>query len=603
MAESISTADGSPTPTGDTILLSSNQLNAVGKPGANNHWTVTVTNTGATQQTVTLSGRTLGPNQNVQTGSITLTDGTSPQFTNYSGLPNNYGTFTFNVPAGVNRLDASIAYPGNPAKGNNSRVRLSLIDPYGLFAAHSIPQGIGNFGNADVISPAAGTWTGVIFGITFADGGTNGVVPWQVETEQFVPFAKVTPSTVKLAPGASKTVTVAAANPSSPGDLDGSIVVTPSTAATTSIPVTLRALVQTGMGGAFSGVLTGGNGRSPGEGEIQYYEFNVPNGTRNITADLSLTNDVNDPVGLYLVSPDGDALGYGQNSINGNQTLSATAWTVNPVPGVWTLIADFASPVVGDEVSQTYSGKILFNNVTAKAVGLPQAPGHHLAAGTSYTYEISVTNNGLQAEDFFIDPRLNTYTTLDLAPFSQASGLTLPLTVGSPLWLVPTETSSISVAATASLPIEFDFQPGSGDPDLPSSIGTNPTGSYTPPGGSVTAGFWVATPDEIGPYPSGAPAGTVSMTMQSTSKAFDSTVTSSTGDLWPASVNPAATFSPVVINPGQTVTIDVTITPSGTSGTVVNGVLYIDNFLTNVPPYGQQGGDELFAIPYEYTIK
>ena len=55
----------------------------------------------------------------MQTGSVTLTDGTSPTFTNFSGLPNNYGTFTFNVPAGQDRLNASIAYPGNPAKGNN----------------------------------------------------------------------------------------------------------------------------------------------------------------------------------------------------------------------------------------------------------------------------------------------------------------------------------------------------------------------------------------------------------------------------------------------------------------------------------------------------
>jgi hypothetical protein len=91
--------------------------------------------------------------------------------------------------------------------------------------------------------------------------------------------------------------------------------------------------------------------------------------------------------------------------------------------------------------------------------------------------------------------------------------------------------------------------------------------------------------------------------MQTTSKAFDSTVTSSTGDLMLASVNPATTFSPVVINAGQTAIVNVTITPVGTSGTVVSGVLYIDEFLTDIPPYGQQTGDELTVIPYEYTIK
>jgi hypothetical protein len=86
-------------------------------------------------------------------------------------------------------------------------------------------------------------------------------------------------------------------------------------------------------------------------------------------------------------------------------------------------------------------------------------------------------------------------------------------------------------------------------------------------------------------------------------KTFDPAVTSSSGDLNLASVNPATTFSPVVINPGQTATINVTITPSGASSTVVQGNLYVDDFLTGVPPYGQQAGGELAAFPYEYTIK
>jgi hypothetical protein len=41
----------------------------------------------------------------------------------------------------------------------------------------------------------------------------------------------------------------------------------------------------------------------------------------------------------------------------------------------------------------------------------------------------------------------------------------------------------VSVSATASLPIEFDYGPIQGDPDLVSSIGTTPAGSYTVPTG------------------------------------------------------------------------------------------------------------------------
>ena len=93
------------------------------------------------------------------------------------------------------------------------------------------------------------------------------------------------------------------------------------------------------------------------------------------------------------------------------------------------------------------------------------------------------------------------------------------------------------------------------------------------------------------------------MSMSVAAKAFDGAVTSSTGDLELAAVNPATTFSPVVINPGQTATVNVTITPSAASGTQVSGTLYVDDFMTNVPPFGQQSADELIGLPYKYTVK
>ncbi len=83
---------------------------------------------------MSLHGRTFGPSQNVQSGSVTLNDATSPQFVNYEGLENNYGVFHFQVPPGQDRLAASIAWPGNSSyclqeaceTGLNSRVRLIL---------------------------------------------------------------------------------------------------------------------------------------------------------------------------------------------------------------------------------------------------------------------------------------------------------------------------------------------------------------------------------------------------------------------------------------------------------------------------------------------
>ncbi len=91
--------------------------------------------------------------------------------------------------------------------------------------------------------------------------------------------------------------------------------------------------------------------------------------------------------------------------------------------------------------------------------------------------------------------------------------------------------------------------------------------------------------------------------MVAQTKAFDSTVTSTTGDLWAASLNPSATFAPVTIAPGRTAVVKVTFTPTGSPGTVVHGNLYVDDVSDNVPPYAQKSASEVAAIPYAYTVR
>jgi Subtilase family/Peptidase inhibitor I9 len=628
MAESVRTADGSPRPVGDSLLLSQTHLSGTGSTGSTQSWPVTITNTGKNVQVVALHGRTFGPNEGTQTGSVTLTDGVSPQFANYQGLQNNYGEFHFTVRPGQQRLVGSLDWPGDQTgcnqqfcqAGENGRVRMILIDPTGKLAVHSLPQGPGNHGSVDVRNPVGGTWTGVIFGDLASLGGTNGNVLWQISTERFAPFGSVSPAVVALLPGQSRTVTVRATTPSQPGDSSGSIVLTSTGGGvdsylgfeSNSIPVTLRSLIGIRHGtGNFSGELTGGNGRNNGEGQEAFYQFDVPAGVHNITANLSFPNDANDPTGLYLISPDGDAVGYGQNQLNGTNLTSAAANTINPAPGRWTLIVDFAGAVVGNELSEPFTGTVAFDAQSASAKGLPDNANTVLAAGTPVTVPVTFTNNGVAPEDVFLDPRLNTSTSLTLASLAPSTGtVALPLVTFFPSWLVPTETSAISVAQTSSLPAMFDVSPFAGDPDISSSppssgplCSTSATASYAPPGGTVSAGGWSAGPTECGPYPvGGAPAGTATVALTAQTKAFDSAMTSPTGDAWLTSVDPSTTFSPLVVNPGQTVTINVTITPTGAAGTVVHGTLYVDDFIAFVSPYGQEGGDELTSLPYTYAV-
>ena len=120
--------------------------------------------------------------------------------------------------------------------------------------------------------------------------------------------------------------------------------------------------------------------------------------------------------------------------------------------------------------------------------------------------------------------------------------------------------------------------PAASQPSGPGPLcSTTESSSYAPTGGAVTAGLWDGGPTECGPYAQAAPAGTATISMDAVTKAFDPSVTTPTGDLWQVSVNPAATFAPVTINPGQSATVNVTITPTAAAGSAISGNLYVDD--------------------------
>ena len=614
LAESINSG----TPAGSTLATSTGQLNATGYPGRTKSWTVSVTNEGTGAQTVRLSGRGFGPSRVVGLGSVTLSNAHSRHITDWLGLPDNYGVLHFNVPRHQNRLSAEIAYPGNPGNGNNARVRLILIDPRGRFAAHSLPQGVGNFGNVDVVNPVAGRWTAVIFGIqSGVNGGTAGRVPFEASTQRYASFGSVSPSSLSLAAGATGMFTFTASTPPRPGDASGSVVLDAGHGVT-SVPVTLRALVNVARGGAFSGTLTGGNGRPgfPANGQIQYYEFNVPVGQASLSASVKIASDRTNQVNGFFINPQGQTEGYGSNYLAVNNpnvfapTRSMSLNTVNPMPGRWTLIVDFNQPVAGDEISDPYRGHIRFSSgVGVSSGGLPNSAATTLAPGTRHTYRIQIHNAGPGPENFFLDPRLSASGTVSLLPLAP-NPLTLPLSVISPpqSWLVPTESSSATITASdATAPVTFDAGPAIGDPDLFSEL---PTGGNDPApllfsgfGTPVSAGIWGAVPAlvTIDGYTAPAPSGaTVDLTATAQTREFDTTMTSSVGDFWRVSVDSTAWFRLYRINPGQTraITVTIKVPASATPGTVVTGDVYVDTLV----PFIQIAGSETNVIPYAYTV-
>jgi hypothetical protein len=593
------------------------QIDIQDNPGSAETATFTVTNTGAASQTVHLSARTLGPVSNVQQRKVTLSNAHSGHFIDFGGFKDNYGVVHFTVPSGQQRLNAAMAFP---AKINSSQVTypltMILIDPRGRFAATSLPQGYDRSANEDVINPRAGTWTAVIFGPVGGAplDGTTGTVRVRVSTQKLVPFGALSQTTLTLAKGQqSASVTLSVSTPSTPGDLAGSVVIDGGHGAST-IPVLLRSYVDLAKG-RFGGSLIGGNGRGPGQ--FAFYQFNVGSASnQDITASVHLANDANNLVNTYLVDPAGEIDGYGSNHYVSNSAsgfsdqLTASSSAVNVVPGTWTLVVEFVDPTGGNEISDPYTGSIAIQP-GASVTGLPSGS---IKDGT---FTIHVKNTSGATQDIFLDPRLSGSKTYTLSALtSNTARVPMRATASPPAWLVPSESSSVTVTtpSAAPHPFTFDLSPLIGDPDIASYLPGAANGSRTPSvsvsrvgsQGPLTPGFWSAPP---APAAAGgfrkpdASHETVTLKATVTTQPFDTSFNSAPDDFWYGSIHLATldTFNPVIVPAGATASI--TITLSG-NGPPVSGTLYVDSAVPiqyPIGPFQQIGGSELAAIPYSRT--
>jgi hypothetical protein len=183
---------------------------------------------------------------------------------------------------------------------------------------------------------------------------------------------------------------------------------------------------------------------------------------------------------------------------------------------------------------------------------------------------------------------------VDLAP-QVTSSLQLPNLAGIvPLYLVPPLTTNLSAKVTAPAKAFFDLSYPFGDPDLISSTGKTSAVNFS--ANDIPNGDWAVTPFLLGPDGAkGAKAVTANVSVSATLQPVDSSVHSPTGD---------------VVDPGQTITIPVTITVPSNPGATVTGTLYVasasfssglvtDNDLTGNFPTSSY----VAAFPYTYTIE
>lgn len=589
---------------GESFVTNTGQINVVAAAGTAVRRTVTLTNTGTAPQTVSVAGRSLGEYRRIARSSVTLTSA-SPTRTDWQGFQTPFQTVHFTVPAGIDRLQADIAYVG-ASTSLAARGRLTLLDPAGRLVSYSLPQGIGNYGDVQVATPTAGTWTGYIYSRPAAAGGSLGTYQFAAQVANYAPFGAVSPSSVTVAPGASAPVTFTASTPAAPGDRIASLVLSSDKGSVPStIPVVLRSTIPLStVGTTFEGVLTGGNGRSGTTGQTTFYQFRVGQSVPELHASVTLASNPSNPLFLSLVDPHGDQVAYGSNLFSPNvgtapvAGLSGQVHALAPMAGTWSLIVLFAPQVSGTQLQQSFTVSLDSAPVAASAKGLPQSDSAVLPAGSTTTASITIRNTGPAPQAYFLDARSLTSRAYTLTAKQQVP---LPATA-EPAWLVPTQTSRVDASLTSTVPVQFDFQPFFGDPDVHSGRpGTTATGRYQ--ADPVTQGFWGLAQSEVGPYGAvGAPQAQANASMSVTTRAFDRQVSSPTGDLWLASIDPSTTLAPVVVAPGNTASIPVVIHSAGRAGTFVHGTVFIDSLAAQTPLGEVPNGNQVAAVPFNYTV-
>lgn len=606
------------------LLVSPGQLDLTTAPGGQAHGTVSVTNLSTQPQTVTASVRTTDRVLNQTNKTIAIDANASPTFIDQLGRPRAYVDSTFTVPRGTTNLHASIAWPSA-----STIVRLVLLDPTGAYTAYSLPQGFGNFAEVGVPAPVSGKWTAILFTATGA-GGFTGDVKFSATSTANSTGGSVSPSNLALQPGQTKSVKVSVPASWPAGDNAAALVLTPSGAhtdnstssgstapigTTSVVPVVVRTLVSLHHGNAaFVGSFGGGNGRAGIPAPSETYEFDVPKNAPNLFAAVAMKADPGQAVYAFLVDPNGEPVSEQTNQridSSGNVVSLSRAIQldqVNPQAGRWQLVFAVLGPVAGTSTTTPFAGFISLQPAKVTTSGLPNSKKTKLDAGKPVTAKVSFTNTGATDANVFVDGRLANRVDTPLVvhnnPYTFAQDILPPF----PAFSVPTETNGLTVSSVSSSPTLFEISPFpadqlvnlsfEGDPDVEAGPpGTHPSVTLHDP--IVAPQTWLALPTGIGPFTdAGSPSVTNTFTAVAHTRPFDTDLTSSSGDPLLADVDgstPAAT--PVNVGVGDHGTITVTITPSGTPGTVVQGILYLDTWDAVTG-----STNEVAAIPYSYTI-
>jgi len=211
---------------------------------------------------------------------------------------------------------------------------------------------------------------------------------------------------------------------------------------------------------------------------------------------------------------------------------------------------------------------------------------------------VTVTNTGATTKLFYADARLRERALLQLVALTPTQ-IRLPQLFGDPVptFLVPTKSRRVVFAARSTVPIAMDLSTSTYYPAaaIRASDGTAVAMVDQP---QLAPGPWSPEISEIGPFgPAGAPSAVAEVGAAVDTNAFDTTVASDTGNVQLAAIDADTSFAPLVLRPGESGTISLTITPTGPRQGVVRGSVTIASFNPDT-----LSGDDIADLPYAYSI-
>ena len=215
--------------------------------------------------------------------------------------------------------------------------------------------------------------------------------------------------------------------------------------------------------------------------------------------------------------------------------LNAQLFDANPLAGRWHLVVVVQNPVSGAEISQAFrepSASTTYRWATGRPPAEQSADGWATGDAT-----VLVRNTGVQA--IAVVP-----TTIDkeqtLQPVPIQGSLTFPLPGDPndpPVYIIPPDTSSLTVAASSTLPAQLELQGSAagfdifGDLQAAKAGSTVSTATVFEKSGFISKGIWFTSVSELGPFTdAGAPAGQTTVTASMRTAGFDPAVTSPTDD-------------------------------------------------------------------------